>query len=146
MVANIFLLIGLAMLGTAGLLATREHQWICRAEIAQGKVVELIASRGSKGKPTYKPRVEFTGNDGARHSFTRGYSSSPPDFAVGESVAVAYDSTYSGRILTFGQRFGFYLFLGGVGLMLTVIAGGLLAGRHFVPAIYMQDRGILLER
>ena len=41
---------------------------------------------------------------------------------VGDKVPVAYDAAYSGRILTFGQRFGAPLILGAVGLMFSVIA------------------------
>ncbi len=146
MVCNIFLIIGIVILSVAGLLATKEHRWLRAAEVTEGKVVELIASRGSKGKPTYKPRVEFTGRDGAKHSFVRGYSSNPVGFSVGDVVAVAYDAEYGGRILTFGQRFGFPLVLGAVGLMVYVIAGGLIVGRHYVPHIYMQNDGFVLER
>ena len=65
--------------------------------------MRLIPSRGSTGKTTYKPRVEFSGRDGIVHSFARDFSSSPADFTVGEKVTVAYDSNYEGRIVTFGQ-------------------------------------------
>ena len=68
------------------------------------------------------------------------------DEATLHALAVACDSTYSGRILAFGQRFGLSLVLGAVGLMASVIAGGLIVGRHYVPHIYMQNDGFVLER
>ena len=146
MLLNIFLIIGVCLIGIAGALAAKEHRWLCAAQVTEGRVTEMIATRGSKGKASYKPRVEFTGMDGARHTFVRSYSTSPPEFTVGEKVAVAYDAAYSGRILTFGQRFGFALILGAIGLMLATIGGGWKMGRHFVPRVYFQDAGILLER
>ena len=133
------------MIAIAGLLATREHRWLCAAQVTEGRVIELIASRGSKGRATYKPRVEFTATNGSKHTFVRSYSTSPPEFSVGDKVAVAYDAAFSGRILTFGQRFGFPLVLGAVGLMMVVIVGGWIVGRQYVPRIYFQSAGFPLE-
>ena len=146
MISHIFLAIGLTIVGSAGWIAMREHQWLCSAQVTEGKVIESIPSRGSKGKMTYKPRVEFTARDGLKHSFVRSYSSRPADFSVGDKVAVAYDAAYAGRIVTFGQRFGFPLILGAVGLMLSVVAGGYIVGSQYVPRIYLQSEGLVLER
>ena len=136
---NIAAIIGISLLVVSGYFASREHSWLRSAEFAEGKVVELIPTRGAKGKTTYKPRVEFTGRDGVVHSFTRGFSSSPPDFTVGEKVTVAYDSNFEGRIVTFGQRFGVALFLGALGIAILTVSAGMIAGRQFVPRIYLDQ-------
>ena len=146
MVCNIFAVVGIAMLAIAGLLASKQHRWLCAAQMTTGSVIELVRSSGSKGGSVYAPRVEFTGRDGAKHSFVRGYSSSPPDYAVGDKVTVGYDANSAGRIVSFGERFGFPLVLGAVGLMTVTIAGGLIVGRHYVPRIYLERDSIVLER
>lgn len=138
----IFLIIGCCLLALAIFMAVREHVWIKSANITDGTVVEMIASRGNKGGMTYRPRVSYKTFEGREETFTRGYSSSPPGFHVGETIAVAYQANnYEARILTFGQRFGFSLILGILGCSLTF---GLLAfkiGNKVVPRIY-QDQNI----
>ncbi len=132
-------LAGVGFLALAAVLAFREHLWLKSAHITEGTVVELITSRSSKGKTSYTPRVSYTTPDGSQREFTRGYSSSPPDFVQGERVAVAYEPlTLDARILTFGQRFGFAVILGAVGLALAGAGGGFLAGRKIVPAVYLK--------
>ena len=143
---NIAAIIGAVLLVIAGLLASREHRWLRAAQFTEGKVVESIATRGSKGKRTYKPRVEFTGRDGVVHSFVRSYSSSPADFSVGEKVTVAYDAKYEGRIVTFGQRFGFVVMFGALGLALLAASAACIVGRQWVPRIYLEQNLERLER
>jgi hypothetical protein len=135
---TIALFVGVSLLTLAVFLAVRQHMWLREARIAEGTVVELIASRGSKGGMTYKPRVEFIAADGSRHEFTRGYSSNPPGFSVGERIKVAYDARdYSGRILTFGQRFGFPVILGSIGAGMTLMALCFILGKNVVLGMYL---------
>lgn len=135
---TIALFIGVSLLTLAAFLALRQHMWLREARVADGTVVELIGQRGSKGGMTYKPRVEFIAADGSRHEFIRSYSSSPAGFSVGERIKVAYDSrTYSGRILTFGQRFGMPVIVGSIGVGLTLMALCFILGRNVVPGIYL---------
>src|SRR3954463_12002285 len=129
--------IGTALLAIALLIAFFEHSWLKRASVTEGTVVELVRTRGSKGGYTYAPRVTYTADDGSRHTFKRGYSSSPPGFKVGDQVAVAYQpATEKARILTFGQRYGFATVLGILGgaLMVWVLIHQL--GNRLVPGIY----------
>ena len=136
---TIALFIGVSLLTLAVFLAVRQHMWLRDARIVDGTVVELIASRGDKSEMTYKPRVEFIAADGSRHEFTRSYSSNPPGFSVGERVKVAYDPRdYSGRILTFGQRFGTSAILGSVGVGMTLMALCFILGKNVVPGMYLQ--------
>jgi hypothetical protein len=133
----ITLIIGCCLLSLAVFLAIREHLWLKGASIADGTVIELIASRGSKGGTTYRPRVSYKTRDGREATFTRGYASSPPGFRVGEKVAVAYHpEDEKARILTFGQRFGFALILGIAGGALVFGTIGYKLGNKVVLAIY----------
>lgn len=95
----------------------------------EGLAVEKMETALSNLLPKLKTEADFI----VQLAFT--------DEATLHALAVACDSTYSGRILTFGQRFGLPLVLGAVGLMASVIAG-----RHYVPHIYMQNDGFVLER
>ncbi len=135
---NILLLIGAGLFLLAILLAFSEHGWISKAKITEGEVIEIIRVRGSKGS-SYKPRVRFMGSDGQPHEFVRSYSSNPPGFKTGEKVTVAYDAqSWEGRILTFGQRFGFAWVLGCVGMALALLSIGFAIGGQFVPRIYLR--------
>jgi hypothetical protein len=135
----VVLIIGCCLLSLATIVAICEHSWIKRGNIAEGIVVELIPSRGSKGGTVYKPRVQYKTVDGRELTFTRSYSSSPPGFRVGERVAVAYHpGNEKARILTFGQRFGFSLILGVIGSALTFSVLAYRLGDKLVPDIYQK--------
>lgn len=136
----ILLIIGCLILALGVFLGIREHLWLKQANTADGKVVELIRSRGSKGKTNYKPRVTYRTPDGQEHTFTRGYASSPPGFKVGEKVLVAYHpSTNEGRILSFGQRFGAALIIAALGCAFTITVLGYKLGGKLVPEIYIRQ-------
>ena len=133
--------IGLAFIALAAFLAAREHHWLRSSRVVDGKIIELISSRGSKGKTLFTPRVGYRAADGSQRDFKRSYSSSPADFSVGESVVVAYDShTYDARILTFGQRFGAAAIIAAIGLAITSMAGFFIVGRTMVPRIYQEQQ------
>jgi hypothetical protein len=135
---NITLLIGLGFLLLAAVLAARTHFWLAKAQFTDGEVIQMIAVRGQKST-TYKPRVRYTTMDGQVRDFVRGYSSSPPDFTIGEKVAVAYDpQSQEARIVTFGQRFGFAWILGWIGFSLATLSIGFSIGRQIVPRIYLH--------
>ena len=138
MVWNILFWVGavLSLLGTT--LVMREHTWLKAATPTDGTVVQLIATRGSKGGTSYKPRVTFRDQQGQEHEFTRSWSSQPAGFFVGERIKVAYDpKTHEGRILSFGQRFGLAVTVLAVGLHLALLSSMFIVGRHLVPAIYL---------
>jgi hypothetical protein len=132
--------IGIALIAVGTTMAWREHIWLRSAQLAPGKVIELVAS-SARRKKTYQPRVQYTANDGSTHVFTRGFSSNPPDFSVGESITVAYDArSNEGRILTFGQRYGSATVLTVIGLAATILATTFIIGRHTVPRIYVEQK------
>ena len=132
-------LIGLALVAYAGYLARQEHAWLKSARVVPGTVVELIAFKGPKGRASYRPRIRYTTPDGAIHDFIRSYASSPVGVDVGESLAVAFhDATPQDlRILTFGQRYGFAAFVAVLGISLMLLGVTFLAGRHYVPSLYL---------
>jgi hypothetical protein len=137
-VMNITLLIGLCFFLLAVVLAARTHFWLAKAQFTEGEIVEMIKVRAKKGY-TYKPRVRYTSMDGYVRDFVRSYSSSPPDFTVGEKVAVAYDpQSQEARIVTFGQRFGFAWVLAWIGFSLATLSVGFAIGRQIVPRIYLH--------
>jgi hypothetical protein len=131
--------LGAGLITVAAALALRQHFWLRSAQLADGTVIELIASRGSKGRTVYTPRVHYCAADGSEREFTRRWRSRPAGFFVGEHVAVAYDpATGEARILTFGQRFGLAAIIASVGVALVCMAACFIAGRTLVPRLYQQ--------
>jgi hypothetical protein len=65
-----------------------------RSEVAAGTVIRLddegLADRRSGARMT-RPIIRFTTASGARIEFAHGFASTPPAYAVGESVIVRYD-------------------------------------------------------
>jgi Protein of unknown function (DUF3592) len=137
MTLTILSVIGAALVTLGAVLASREHAWLQKAQFGPGKVIELVMRTGNKGRPTYTPRVQYTAPDGSIHDFTRGFGSNPVGFTSGQNVQVAYDPmTFEGRILTFGQRFGFAAVLIIVGFSLILIKVTFTYGDRLLPRIY----------
>jgi hypothetical protein len=137
---NTTLLIGVGFILVAALLALRTHLWLAKAQFTEGEVVQMIATR-SKKSMVYKPRVRYTTMDGQQREFVRGYSSSPPDFTVGEKVIVGHNpQTGEGRIVAFGQRFGLAWVLAWFGISLATLSIGFAIGRQIVPRIYLHGQ------
>jgi hypothetical protein len=136
---TITLIVGLGLMTLAAALGMREHQWIRKAAIGDGQVVELISQRGSKGRTTYRPRVNFMGEDGREHTFTRPSASNPPGYHVGEVVKVAYDrETYEGRIMNFGERYGVIVFLAAIGFAAVMTSATFILGKQIFVRAYLS--------
>ena len=100
----------------------------------------MIASRGAKGGTNYTPRVRFTAHDGSTHEFLGSSSSGATRYFVGQNMLVAYNAnSYEGRVLTFGQRFGFPSFVIVFGLAVILLATTFRVGRECVPRIYLEQ-------
>ena len=136
------ILLGIGVVIFAGWLARQEHLWLQSARVVPGTVTELIRVTGSKGRSSYRPRIRYTTPDGTVHSFVRGYASSPAGLAVGEPLTVAYhDATPQDlRILTFGQFYGFAVFMAALGVFLIVMGAAFLVGSRYVPGVYLQGQ------
>jgi len=81
--------LGLLFAGLAWWAYAHQAAFAARAARAEGEVLELVRSRGSKST-TWRPRVRFQ-VDGVPHEFVDSAGSSPPAFAQGERVTVLYE-------------------------------------------------------
>ena len=124
------------LIAVAAFFIVREHLWLRKAHFAQGEVIDLIVSKGSKGR-RYRPRIQFVSSDGSLHDFTRNYSTNYVTLSVGGRVTVAYDmTTFEGRIFTFQERFGFPIILAVLGLGLIVAACAFRLGPSLILQVY----------
>lgn len=103
----ILIIVGLLLLVAAIVSGVNSYKWLSQAKTTEGKVVELIESRGKKNKITYKPRIEYV-VDGQLREYTSNTSSNPPDYNIGDPVAMAYSDAHNkATIATFGYIYGF---------------------------------------
>jgi hypothetical protein len=139
-------IIGVALLTTGIYVGAAEHLWLRRARIADGTVIELIRSKQSHTRGAARPRIRFRAADHSIHEFTRNYSTSPHGFTVGQRLLVAYSpETFEGRIVTFGQRFGFASIFASAGIGLLLLAALFAVGHNLLPRIYEKHRATLSE-
>jgi hypothetical protein len=146
MKSSLTALLGAALVAIGIVMAGTEHYWLRRAEVTEETVVELIRRSAVKRRGATSPKVRFQAADGSVHEFIRSYSTRPPGFIVGQRVVVAYcPRTFEGRILSFGQRFGFAAVSISVGLALTLLYLMYTVGQQFVPHIYQKHRAATLD-
>lgn len=88
-VGLLLLAIGLGFAALAWWAYAHQAAFAARAARAEGEVLALERSRGSKST-TWRPRVRFR-VDGVSHEFVDSAGSSPPAFAVGERVTVLFE-------------------------------------------------------
>lgn len=126
--------------GTAFLLvsigfALYESWFLAQSLRAPGTVIANVqhevpadAANGTPAQTDFCPQFRYTSADGATHIATASTCSSPPSFAVGEQVGVNYSkSDYAdGQIDSFGDKWGFPLAFGLVGLVAIPIGIALL--------------------
>ncbi|HKU90636.1 MAG TPA: DUF3592 domain-containing protein [Steroidobacteraceae bacterium] len=125
----IFLGIGVLMLSIAALLWNHTRSFLARAQETTGTVVELREVRDKDGgSSTWKPVVKFTTARGRNITFAESFSSSPAPYDVGEPVTVLYlpDEPEEARIRGFGSLWLGATIVGGIGLVFTLIGGGIL--------------------
>ena len=89
-VKYIFLTIGLIFLAGALYFYLSKQDFLKKANIAQGTVIELVRKKTDKST-TYSPVILFTTKEGNEIKFTSSISSSPPSYNEGERVEVLYD-------------------------------------------------------
>ncbi len=80
-------------------------------------IVEMIRTRDSEGDDTYTPVFEFRTRNGRGYQVKSGFSSSPPEYTVGDRVTIIYlpDSPEKAEIKGAGNLI-MYIF-GGVAIM-----------------------------
>jgi hypothetical protein len=128
---SLFLVVGLLLLGTAGVFAVRTVRFLGSAHSATGEVVEMVPRRSSKGSTTWAPVVSYTVN-GAVHRLESSYSSNVFMYEVGERVTVRYEPGNPGEARIDGWLESWLLptILGGIGVVFGVVGGGFLLVRR----------------
>ena len=132
----IFLTIGLGMLAGGGFWWAHQRQFIGAASHAPGVVVDMerhySRSSGSSGSSTtWAPVVRFTTPDGVQQEFVASTSSNPPAYHRGEAVEVLYESgrPEGATINGWFSLWGGIAIVGGLGLVFSLVGGGILAAR-----------------
>jgi hypothetical protein len=127
---SIFLVVGVLLLGVAGVVAVRTVQFLGGANSATGEVVELVPHRSSKGGTTWSPVVSYTVN-GEVHRLEGSYSSNVLMYEVGERVTVRYEPGNPGEARIDGWLGTWLLptILGGIGVVFGAVGGGFLLVR-----------------
>lgn len=123
---SLFGLIGLGLLTGAFFVLNSELSFRSGSLTAEGTVVDLVTTTGSKGGIIYKPVVEFVDRNDRKHQFTGSYASSPPPHERGESVTVRYrpEDPRNAELDSFMDSWFLPVMLGGMGTVFTSVAAG----------------------
>ncbi|MFL6652603.1 MAG: DUF3592 domain-containing protein [Sulfurifustaceae bacterium] len=129
--AKIFLVIGVIVVAAVAYWAGRVHDFINRASLAAGQVIDLDRSH-SGDSTSYYPIVKFETRAGQVRTFRNPVGSNPPSFRVGETVEVLYDEAQpsDARIRSFFSLWGGPTIVGGCGALLVLAGGGILYARR----------------
>lgn len=127
LIGSVFLIVGLGMFTGSFFLWNSHAQFAAHALSADGEVTDLAYSSSSKGGGTYRPVVQFTTTDGKLVHMTSSTGSSPPSYARGDHVRVLYDRANPERaqIDSFMENWFGPLILGGMGLVFSLVGGGI---------------------
>jgi hypothetical protein len=130
-IGTVFCAIGIAIMWF-------QYRATAAAEITDGKVIELIPVRGSKGGTNYKIRAEFLDKDKKRHEYLSSWSASAVPYGVGDTVRIAFDrdNPDSNRMFSFGVLYGTGWVILGIGLLLFWIAFGFGYGNAYMKATH----------
>ena len=104
----------------------RTRNFIARASVAEGVVVEMVERRGENGT-MFAPVYSFSDGLGESHTVYSSTSSYPPSHRVGDRVTVLYEpeSPEDACLDEFFDLWGFAVIPGGIGLGHFVIGLGL---------------------
>ncbi len=124
----IFLAVSLTMLGIAGFLVWKTSHFLDRAVSAQGTITALVRNKNRQATTTYAAQFSFTTPAKQAVTITSTSSSNPPEFEVGESVAVLYlpNNPADARIDSFFQLWGASSIVGGIGTVFLAISLGMI--------------------
>ncbi len=119
----IFSLVGAILFTISGFTFYNEQQFLDKAHVASGRVIELRKNRSSKGGRTFYPIVEFIDKQGKNIRFNSSFSSSPPAYEVGEIVEVYYECNkpYQAEIKGFFSQWLVVLITGTMCLIFSTI-------------------------
>jgi hypothetical protein len=89
-IGALFMLPAVGALGLAIYFFSSTRAFIDRSVTCRGQVVEMIQSQGQDGA-TFTPAFTFMDANGAVHRGQASWSSNPPTYSVGDSIALRYD-------------------------------------------------------
>ena len=129
LITRIFALVGVLMLGGAGLLYQHTTKFIASAGKAQGEVTQLLRVESSRrnSSDTWRPLVRFKAPSGEIIEFSpSSSSSSPPAYDKGEVVGVFFNLTHpqDARLDGFFDLWGGATIVGGLGTVFLAFALG----------------------
>lgn len=135
-VGTVFLILGLCGLAGAGYWSLRLRDFLARATVTTGTVVELRPSRSSKGATTYRPVVSFLLPGGGAVVVTGTSGSNPAPYDLGDDVEVRYEphEVANARIGSLRNVWAGPVFLGGLSAVFAV-AGLFARSRHRRQAV-----------
>lgn len=130
-VGILFLLIGLGLLTGGFFMWRSKADFVAHALHADGTVTGLDYQRSSKGSGTYHPLVQFTAQDGNIVNFTSDSGSRPAAYSRGDHLPVLYAAANpeDAVIDSFIDLWLGTLIFAGLGLVFTLIGGGLVWSR-----------------
>jgi hypothetical protein len=119
----IFSLVGAILFTTSGFTFYYKQQFLEKAHVASGRVIELRKTISSKNGRTFYPIVEFIDEQGKNIRFNSSVSSSPPAYEVGEIVEVYYEynKPYQAEIKGFFSQWVVVLIPGTMCLIFSTI-------------------------
>lgn len=122
---RVFMVVGVAMIALAGWLYESTRTFVAQAHTAQGTVVDLARSGGSK--PTWRPKVRFELPDGEVIEFTGKVGSNPPSYQRGDRVEVLYlpEAPREAKIRDFLSLWFPATIVGGLGALFFLIGAGI---------------------
>jgi hypothetical protein len=135
LLVSIFTGVGILLLFSAAGLFIHEQNFLKKAHMATGKVIELgrsVSSSKSSKSVSYYPVVSFNTAEGKPFTFSSSLSSNPPSYSVGEEVTVYYlpENPQEAEIKGFFSQWLAVIISGFLGLLFSSIGIGTL--RHFI--------------
>jgi hypothetical protein len=126
----IFLAVGLAGAGVGAHWASTLREFVKRATVTSGTVVELqrVRSQSAHEADVYQPVVRFELPSGKAIVFRDPVGSSPPPYGVGERVEVRYDPLRPGdaRVGSLRNLWAWPVLVGGLSAMFALAGLSLL--------------------
>ncbi len=124
----LFTIIGAGMLVGTFFLCKNTSEFLDKAIISQGIVVDLVDSHSSSDDSvTYRPLVQFIDENENSIEFLSSSSSNPPSYSVGEKVEVLYnqENPNDAKIKGFFSIWGGVTILGIMGIVFFGIGGAI---------------------
>ena len=90
-ILKIIFLIGVLELLGAIYLYSSTSEFLAKAKVAKGKVINLVAFSSTNNSMTYSPVFQFKDQSGKIHTIQSASSSNPPSYEIGEEVKIFFN-------------------------------------------------------